>query len=139
MDGREFEWGAVLIFNARLSRPSRDGKGQIEALLPAVGAAVTRTAAAALGLRLGDVDVQGPAVEVLAIQRVDGRFGLARIRHFHECEATGAASVAIRYQTGTFYRAVRFKKRANRRLCGSKAQITNENVCQLFPYTIEGG
>jgi len=37
------------------------------------------TAAATFGLRLGEINVQGPAVKLGAIQRVDGRFGLRRV------------------------------------------------------------
>src|SRR5271157_2730193 len=67
---------AELAFPQAFPVRLRDGKARMEWLLPAVGAAVPRTTAAALGLRLGEVDVQGPAVEVGAVQRVDGRIGL---------------------------------------------------------------
>src|SRR4051794_4884537 len=64
-----------------------------------VTTAAATTAATATGAAIfagpSFVDGQLTAVDVLVVQRLDGRLGLIGATHLHETEALGAAGVAV--------------------------------------------
>src|SRR5689334_5916859 len=92
--------------------------------------AATATAATetAFGTGTGFVDVQGAAVELLAVEGFDGFQGLGLIGHFNEGEATGLPGVAIADDAGLFNSAVGGKNRLELRLGGLIRKVSNKNI-----------
>src|SRR5262249_54687080 len=76
-------------------------------------ATAAKTAGARL-LRPRFIDGEGPALEILAIERGNRLFGLFVRRHFNEAEAFRAPAVPIRDQAAGIDRAVLAKKIAQR-------------------------
>src|SRR5579883_1070270 len=74
----------------------------------AAAAVATETAAATAALRLGTrfVNVERTAVDVAAVQAVDGSVAFGIHAHFHEREAAGLPCVTIRDDVHTVYRSV---------------------------------
>src|SRR5262249_42012054 len=78
----------------------------------AVATPTARVAVAAAGAGsarlagLGLIDRQGPALERLVIERLDGRLGLVRGGHLNEAEAAGAAGIAVHDDLGPSHGAV---------------------------------
>src|SRR5262245_48875737 len=78
----------------------------------AVAAATTTPGAAAAAATAavlpgpGLVDRQVAAVDLVAVQRRDGRLGLLVAAHLHEPEALRAARVAVQDHLGRLHRAV---------------------------------
>jgi hypothetical protein len=58
-------------------------------------------AAAAIGARLGFVDRQAAALDLLAVQRRDGGLGLLVAAHLHKAEPLGATRVATQLDCGS--------------------------------------
>src|ERR1044071_7680699 len=73
--------------------PSRDERDRRQQVAP--GAALEPAAAVAVLARLGDVDGQVTAVEVVTVELSDGGLALFLRRHLDEAEAARAARVAI--------------------------------------------
>src|ERR1700690_983209 len=69
----------------------------------ATAAAATRT----LFARAGNVDRQGAAIQLRAVQRGNGLLRLFRRAHGDEAEASGTAADAVHHQVGFRDRAVR--------------------------------
>src|SRR5206468_7433871 len=93
---------------------------------PAATAARATPAAAALLARLGLVDCQGSALDVFAVQRLNGRLGLLVRLHLHEAEPLRPASVAVHDDLRGLHRAVRREhlfERAVRNLVGKVTHI----------------
>src|SRR5581483_9870639 len=67
------------------------------------------SAGATLWFRAGFVHVPGPAVELLAVERIDGAICFGGIGHLNESEAARLAGVAVRDEVDAFHRAILFK------------------------------
>jgi hypothetical protein len=73
-----------------------------EAASPTTAKASTSSASGTVRLRLGFVDLQSASLEFGAVQRSDGFFGLAGVRHFNERKTAGPAGFAVGDQADFF-------------------------------------
>jgi hypothetical protein len=73
-------------------------------------AAAKPAAAAAFRFRARFVDVQRPAVQIVAIQGRDGPIRLRSVGHFDESESTRTASLTVGYQVNSVHTAVWLEK-----------------------------
>lgn len=71
--------------------------------------AATAAATRAVFARTGDIDGEGAAADVLAVQGINGLLRLLGRAHGHEAKAAGAAGHAVHHQVGLDHRAVRRK------------------------------
>jgi len=97
--------------------------------LVATAAAATSSATTAAALILGPsfVDDEGATIELLTIQSIDGGRRVVFLRHRHETETTGAASITIGDDSDFFDFTVLAKEVSERFLRGSEVQITHVN------------
>jgi len=95
----------------------------------AAEAAATTAAAAtatAAGTLLRDVDAQGPAVELLTVERGDRALGVSRAAHLDEAEATGLAGVAVGHDLDLDDLAsIGFERGAERAFGSVEVQVAN--------------
>jgi hypothetical protein len=96
--------------------------------LPALFAETATAAAGALCLGASFVDVKRPAVEILAVQCGNRPITLAIVAHLDESEAAWLTGIAVGDNIDAIHGAVSFKKRANRLLRRSKAEISHKNI-----------
>jgi hypothetical protein len=75
-------------------------------------AATTAAAESAVGFGTRLVDVQGPAVQRVAVQRGNGLIRLGFVLHFDEREPPGPAGVAVGHDAGAVHGPVSFKQAA---------------------------
>jgi hypothetical protein len=94
-----------------------------EATTAAASSATAAAEPTAFGTRAGLVHDQIAAAQIRAIQRSDGLFGLAAIGHFHECEASRTARVAVRHHVNRSHFAVNLEGATNLVFCGRKVEI----------------
>jgi hypothetical protein len=94
-----------------------------EATTAAASSATAAAKPTAFGTRAGLVHDQIAAAQIRAIQRSDGLFSLAAIGHFHECEASRTARVAVRHHVNRSHFAVNLEGATNLVFCGRKVEI----------------
>src|SRR5689334_14010887 len=87
---------------------------------------------AAIFLGPGLVNVQSPAVELVAVESGDSLSALAVISHFHESKAFGASGIAIGYDVHTDHRSIRLEERSNRLFGCPEAEISYKYVFHLM-------
>src|SRR5689334_8204353 len=102
----------------------RESTGSTTDSIARPAAATTTTAAARARLVLSFVDLERPAIEVLAVERLHGARGV-RARHLDKSEAAGLARVAIRDQRKLLDGAVRREQIANRFFGGRERKIAD--------------
>ncbi len=106
MGGRCHEQGGVSI-DIPIGRVT-------ETLLPALAAAATAAAAAATGALTRFVDREGAAVELGAVQLVNGVLSIGGAAHFDEAEAAGLTGHAVGHE-----------------LSGDDLAVTREGLAEL--------
>src|SRR6266853_3309687 len=88
--------------------PAMESTKDLVAITTAAAVFTTTAAAAgALFARLGDIDREGAAIQLLAVQGVNGLLSFLGGAHGDESEAAGAAGHAIHHQVGFGDRAMR--------------------------------
>jgi len=112
----------------RLIRDSR--LPAISALLAATTVAVATVSASRRTVSLGPgfIDVQRSAIEISAIQGVDGAVPFSIAAHFDKCEAAGLAGIAVRNNVDTIDGSVRFKHGTECFFGCAEAEISYENI-----------
>jgi hypothetical protein len=111
-------------------------KGSLPArLAPLTAETAVSTTAATLALRTGFIYVQRAAFEIRAIQASDGPLGFLGVAHFDKGKSTGATGITIRYQINTINCSVPLEHSANRRIGGSKIQVTYKNILHFLLFS----
>jgi hypothetical protein len=91
------------------------------------------SATAAVFFRTGFIDVQGAAIEVLAIESANGAIGIAVSTHLDECKASGLAGIPVGDNVHAFDGSERFKQGSNGIFGRPEAEISYEYVFHRFP------
>jgi hypothetical protein len=91
------------------------------------------SAARGIGLRLGFVNLQGPAAEFLAIQGSHCLIRFCRIGHFNKSESARASGFPIGDNTHLFDCPVRLKRSAKLRLGCAVRQIAYIQILHRSP------
>src|SRR5215471_9960965 len=94
----------------------------------AMAATTAESAGAAVGLGASFVDVEGAAIEVLAVEGVDGVVGFRVVRHFDECESARLTRIAIPDDVDIVHAAVRLERRTKSVFGGPEAEITDKDI-----------
>jgi len=107
----------------------------------AVAAAVTTTAVAATPVlaRLGLVDREGAALQLLAVHCADRRLRLGRIRHLDEAESASPAGVTVGGNARRGDCAETGEGRFEVALCGVVTQVADVNVQFDLSFISPGG
>src|SRR6266446_6713746 len=82
--------------------------------------------------RLGLIDREGPARDLLALELGNRRAGGGAIGHLDKAKAFGAAGVAIRDHPNLVHHAIRLEELAEVVVSGAKRQIANKNIHGKF-------
>jgi hypothetical protein len=88
------------------------GTAAIAASAATAAVAAPATTATAFLTGAGLIHGQRTAIEVVAIEFLNGAVGLIVVRHHHEAETSGTAGFPIGDDLGLFHRAKRLKKPA---------------------------
>src|SRR6266702_3210099 len=83
--------------------------------------------------RLGLIDREGPAPNLLALELGNRRSGGGAIGHLDKAKAFGAAGVAIRDHPDLVHHTIRLEELAEVVVGGAKRQIANKNIHGKFP------
>ena len=124
--GRDVQTATATLRGSRLSRTA------IQALPPsglptgAVGLTTRFT-------RLGLIDREGPAPNLLALELGNGGSGGGAIGHLDKAKAFGAAGLAIRNDPDLVHHAIRLEELAQVMISGAKREIANINIHGKFP------
>src|SRR5487761_2433969 len=114
--------------------PRRTPLIRLPALLKSAATAAVAAASAeasAIFLRAGLIDGQVAAVELVAVQRIDGPLGFRVASHFHKSEALGPACVPIRDDADTVYGSILFKQRTNCVFSGPKTEVSHKYIFRV--------
>jgi len=95
----------------------------------ATEAAAATTAGGALFTRPGNVDSERTAIEIGAVQRLDGFLSFLRGAHGDEPKAAGAAGHAVHHQVGLENRAVGGKRVLEIVFSGFEGKVSNKQLC----------
>lgn len=97
----------------------------------AAAAIATTAAAAAFFFRAGFVNVDRPAVDFTAVERVDCIQGFAVVAHFDESKAFGLAGISVLDDADAIDSSVCFKQGSNRVFRRAKAEVPNKDILQF--------
>src|SRR6266446_3258604 len=78
--------------------------------------------------RLGLVDREGPAVELCAVEPLDGRFGRLALGHFDKAEAFGASGVTVGNKIDLVHNSIRLKELAEGMIRGTKRKVPDKDM-----------
>src|SRR6266704_2101987 len=82
--------------------------------------------------RLGLIDREGPARDLLALELGNRRAGGGAIGHLDKAKAFGAAGLAIRDHPDLVHHTIRLEELADVLLCGTERKVTNKNIHGKF-------
>src|SRR5437867_3213232 len=83
--------------------------------------------------RLGLIDCEGPALNLLALELGNGSSGGGAIGHLDKTKAFGAAGVTIRDHPDLGHHAIRLEELAEVMVGSAKCEIANINIHGKFP------
>ncbi len=92
---------------------------------------VAATAGGVVGLRASLINIEGAAVEVMAIELSDRLIGFGGVAHLDETETAGLPGVTIGDEADAGHGAVTFEQRSNRILGGAEAKVSYKDIFQL--------
>jgi hypothetical protein len=106
--------------------------------LPAIVATLAATAAAsrAIRFRTGFVHIQRPAVEVPAIEFVDGAIRFGVIAHLHESKPSRLARIPVRNDAHAIHGSICLKQGSNRTFGCTETQVSYKNILHLGPLIV---
>src|SRR6266571_4238279 len=78
--------------------------------------------------RLGLIDREGPAVELCAVEPLDGRFGRLALGHLHKAKAFGAPGVTVGNDIDLVHSAIRLKELAKGMIRGTKRKVSDKDI-----------
>lgn len=98
----------------------------------ATASAAAEAAAATSALRTGtgDIDVQGTAIQISAVQSGDGVISLLIVGHFDEAEAPRTASVTVGQNAYTVHGSERFERIAEIVFSDAERKVANKDILQ---------
>src|SRR5262249_6454130 len=97
------------------------------ASLPA-GAAELPTRLPAWFTRLGFVDREGTAVELCALEPLDGSLSRRTVGHLDKAKAFGAASVPVRNDPDVVHHTIGLEELAEGMISGTKCKVTYKDI-----------
>jgi hypothetical protein len=97
----------------------------------AAAVAAVSTAAAAIFLRPGFVDIQRSTIEFPAIESGNRALRFVIRAHFHEPKASGSSGFPVCHDAHTIDRAIRLEHGSNRIFGSPEAEISYENILHL--------
>ena len=119
--GRDVQTATATLRGSRLSRTAMQALQPSGLPTGAVGLTTRFT-------RLGLIDREGTAVELFAVEPLDGGFGGRTVGHFHEAKAFGAPGVTVSNNIDRVYHTMGLEELAKAIIRRTKRKVAYKDI-----------